>query len=90
MQIRCPHCHQPIELVGDDPSGDMTCESCGSGFNLASDSQTVADDGSHVKTIGHFKLVDRLGQGAFGSVWKALDTELDRDLSSAEFFDPTG
>ena len=81
MQIRCPHCHQPIELVDDDPSGDMTCESCGSGFNLASDSQTVADDGSHAKTIGHFKLVDRLGQGAFGSVWKALDTELDRTVA---------
>jgi len=81
MQIRCPHCHQPIELVDDDPSGDMTCESCGSGFNLASDGETVADDGSHSKTIAHFTLVDRLGQGAFGSVWKALDTELDRTVA---------
>ena len=34
MQIRCPHCHQPIELVDDDPSGDVTCSSCGSRFNL--------------------------------------------------------
>jgi hypothetical protein len=81
VQIRCPHCHQPIELVNDDPSGDMTCESCGSGFNLASDGQTVADDGSHAKSIAHFTLVDCLGQGAFGSVWKALDTELDRTVA---------
>ena len=81
MQIRCPHCHQPIDLVNDDPSGDMTCESCGSGFNLASDGETVADDGSHAKSVGHFTLVDRLGQGAFGSVWKALDTDLDRTVA---------
>jgi formylglycine-generating enzyme required for sulfatase activity/tRNA A-37 threonylcarbamoyl transferase component Bud32 len=59
----------------------MTCESCGSGFNLASDGATVMDDGSHAKTIAHFTLVDCLGQGAFGSVWKALDTELDRTVA---------
>ena len=80
MQIRCPHCHQPIELVADDPSGDMMCGSCGSGFNLANEA-TVHDDGSHAKTIAHFTLVDCLGQGAFGSVWKALDKELDRTVA---------
>jgi hypothetical protein len=45
VQIRCPHCHQPMELVDDDPSGDVTCESCGSGFNLA-DGEPVVDGGS--------------------------------------------
>lgn len=81
MQIRCPHCHQPIEVINDDPSGEMSCESCGSAFNLAADSETVGDDGSHAKSVAHFTLVDRLGQGAFGSVWKALDTELDRTVA---------
>jgi len=31
--------------------------------------------------IGHFQLIDRLGQGAFGEVWKARDTELDRPVA---------
>ncbi len=30
------------------------------------------------KTVGHFQLVEQLGMGSFGTVWKALDTDLDR------------
>lgn len=36
LKIRCPHCHNPVELVNDDPSGDVSCPSCGSCFNLCS------------------------------------------------------
>lgn len=30
MQIRCPHCHNAIEVVEDSSFGDVECSSCGS------------------------------------------------------------
>ena len=77
MQIRCPHCHQPIEIVDDSPLSDFTCPACGSTFSLISDdTETIHWHGA--KRIAHFELLDQVGQGAFGVVWKARDTVLDR------------
>ncbi|MBI3860935.1 MAG: protein kinase [Planctomycetia bacterium] len=55
---------------------DVTCPSCGSHFNLVAGG-TVSYRPS-MEAIGHFQLVERLGMGHFGTVWKAHDTELDR------------
>ena len=45
MHIRCPHCHNPVEVVGDDFS-DVSCPSCGSHFSLISGDTTTALPGS--------------------------------------------
>ncbi len=34
-----------------------------------------------MKTIGHFQLLESVGGGQFGTVWKALDTKLDRTVA---------
>ena len=34
-----------------------------------------------METVGHFDLVDRIGVGGFGSVWRARDKELDRTVA---------
>ena len=77
MKIRCPHCHNPIEVVDDAELSDVNCPSCGSSFDLALE-DTVTESGSAHRTLGHFQLLHQVGIGAFGSVWRAQDTELDR------------
>ena len=58
----------------------MTCPSCGSSFNLLPD-ETVTHAAAEHRTLGHFELIDRIGVGAFGEVWTAHDSELDRTVA---------
>ena len=78
--IRCPNCHEPLEAVPDDLSSDMKCSACGRRVNLSTDDANTYTTPA-VKQIAHFELIERLGIGAFGSVWKARDTKLDRAVA---------
>ncbi len=80
MHVRCPHCQNPIEFA-DVPSGDeVTCAGCGSSFQLANFS-TITWDGATKKRLGKFEVLSTVGHGAFGTVLKAHDTELDRTVA---------
>jgi serine/threonine protein kinase len=76
MQLFCPHCHSPVEMSTLPLKDDIVCPSCGSSFHLESSSTTGY--APKVDRIGKFHLLEQVGQGAFGSVYKARDPELDR------------
>ncbi len=79
MHIRCPHCQHPVELLANQPGEDdplAGCPSCGSQLDL--DGEVATSSREPIKAVGHFELLERVGSGHFGDVWKAHDQSLDR------------
>jgi WD40 repeat protein/serine/threonine protein kinase len=74
-RIRCPHCQNPIQLSDDQPD-EMLCPCCGSSFRVRESRHTTTAGG--MRPLGKFQFLERVGLGAFGAVWRARDTELDR------------
>jgi WD40 repeat protein len=80
IPVRCPHCHHTFNILTDADLSGITCDSCGNTFNLV-DEALGTDEAPPLKQVGHFELVSRLGAGAFGTVWKARDLDLDRTVA---------
>src|ERR1043166_2436158 len=79
MHILCPHCRNPIEVVKLTPREEIACPSCGSSFRLESESTIGWLPGPD--RVGKLELIEMVGQGAFGMVYKARDPELDRTVA---------
>lgn len=80
MGVRCLHCHEPMEVQDESDLSQIACSSCGGSFSLVGE-RTATYAGEKVRTLGHFELIEQVGAGSFGSVWKAHDTELDRTVA---------
>jgi serine/threonine protein kinase len=65
-----------MDVATDGPLTGVVCEVCGSQFSLAGDEFQHTPGAS--AAIGHFELTSRIGVGGFGTIWRAVDTKLDR------------
>jgi hypothetical protein len=77
MHLLCPHCRCLIELDTLPASGELLCTSCGSTFRVEADATVTWTETGRGRKLGRFELQSTVGTGAFGTVYKARDPQLD-------------
>ena len=78
MYVVCPGCQSELTSeTNSDETVDLTCPQCGCVVDLEHD-ETLGYRSEVPKQLKQFELLQPVGRGAYGLVWQARDTQLDR------------
>lgn len=77
MNLTCPHCHNQIEIV-EEKCDEVMCPSCGSSIQLDPWRTTTCLPTNAPRRLDKYELLEAIGIGGFGTVYKARDCDLDR------------
>jgi len=76
LYIRCPHCREAFDGSPETTVEDLRCTHCGKTFSLVNRQREA-----RLERVGRFELVEQLGMGSFGAVWRARDGQLGREVA---------
>ena len=77
IHLSCPHCNNTDSFEVEQDHNDVLCPSCGGSFKIDPD-RTEPWSAGELRSLGKFELLEVIGQGGFGTVYRARDTDLDR------------
>ena len=77
-QTTCPNCRSTFRRGHRQESSQVICPACGQQIHLVGALSSPNGHLADIQSLGHFELIEKLGSGAFGVVWRARDTKLDR------------
>jgi WD40 repeat protein/serine/threonine protein kinase len=69
----CPHCRQSFPVM-DQADDEVLCPGCGEPFRI--EEPHLPSTVEAVRRLGKFHLVQCLGRGTYGEVWRAIDSVL--------------
>jgi WD40 repeat protein/tetratricopeptide (TPR) repeat protein/tRNA A-37 threonylcarbamoyl transferase component Bud32 len=81
MHLVCPHCQNPVDVADENLSDVVLCSACGSNFGIGNQLGPTIAAPRGAGSLGKFNLLEGVGSGAFGTVYKARDRELDRTVA---------
>ena len=76
--LTCPQCRATLQ-VSTLSAGALACSTCGTSLRLMPLGGPELSPSA--RRVGRFELLEPVGSGAFGSVWKAMDSQLGRPVA---------
>jgi serine/threonine protein kinase len=80
VRVSCPTCGHLLSIGSDAPFRELECPACRERFALIKEdlADATAEHKPQERILGHFRLLEKVGEGSFGAVWRAQDLQLDR------------
>jgi serine/threonine protein kinase/Flp pilus assembly protein TadD len=79
LRIQCPSCGSHSNVAAASTVNQLACSTCGDLIRLVD--VAPQETTQTPRMVGHFQLVERVGAGSFGVVWRATDTQLKRTVA---------